>query len=370
MYPPRRYTAPWDRLVTRITPNTRVKPLDTRKMIPASVSPFRVWAMNCCTLGAPLSAVSYRARAPAPRPSHAGTQRVPRIRPGADPNMLAGAGCTPFIIISVTTGGAARQRNGSGRHPGDSGGGLPGRSAGAGLLLPGPLVAQLRQQALEQPDLGAVEPDGGRVGGGALLGLGEALLRRAQLLAQLGVLLGQPLLVGPDAGQLLLQAGHGPGERDIAVRGPADGPRVLDGLEALHRQRAEPLHYLQQQPPSQLVVVEVLAACSAALRRGRPGAALAGHRPGRALRRHARPGRHRGRPGRADPVGALAAYLALDQARPLHARQQLRERDAGARIGDRLRQRRARHAARISDFADHQQVRHDAVARADRPPPA
>src|SRR6266516_3794458 len=60
MYPPSRYTAPWDRLVTRITPNTKVKPLDTRKMIPASVSPFRVWATNCCTLGAPLSAVSYR----------------------------------------------------------------------------------------------------------------------------------------------------------------------------------------------------------------------------------------------------------------------------------------------------------------------
>src|SRR5262252_5309801 len=158
MYPPSRYTAPWDRLVTRMTPNTRVKPLDTRKMIPASVSPFRVWAMNCCTLGAPLSAVGYRARAPAPLPCRAGAQRVPRIRPGADPNMLAGAGCTPFIIISVTTGGAARQRNGSGRHRGDSGTAViapprrrrrageltpaqPGRSARAGLLLPGPLVA-------------------------------------------------------------------------------------------------------------------------------------------------------------------------------------------------------------------------------------
>src|SRR5215831_9487873 len=135
-----------------MTPNTRVKPLDTRKMIPASVSPFRVWAMNCCTLGAPLSAVGYRARAPAPLPCRAGTQRVPRIRPGADPNMLAGAGYTPLIIISVTTGGAARQRKRAGpgaqviarrlgRGQAGSPAGLtrqPGRSARAGLLLPWP----------------------------------------------------------------------------------------------------------------------------------------------------------------------------------------------------------------------------------------
>src|SRR5262245_42817477 len=235
----------------------------------------------------------------------------------------------------------------------------PGWSASPGLLLPGSLVAQRRQQALKQPDLGAVQPDGGRVGRGALLGLGQALLRRSQLLTQLGVLLGQPPLPGPDAGQLLLQAGHGPGERDIAVRALA-GRGGLRWLRTLHRQRAEPLNDLQQQPPRQLVVVELLGAFRAAFRRALCAALRRSHLSA-SLRRP---------PGRADPVGTLAAYLALDQARPFHARQQLRERDAGAGIGDRAGQRRAGHAARVPDLADHQQVRHDAVARADRPSPA
>src|SRR5215831_10810238 len=114
MYPPSRYTAPCDRLVTRITPNTRVKPLDTRKMIPASVSPFRVCATNCCTLGAPLAAGNYRARAPAPPPrgqepacstNQAGGPILICIRPRDTPL---------FVIISLTTGNAARQRCGGG----------------------------------------------------------------------------------------------------------------------------------------------------------------------------------------------------------------------------------------------------------------
>src|SRR5262249_23275657 len=281
MYPPSRYTAPWDRLVTRITPNTKVKPLDTRKMIPASVSPFRVWAMNCCTLGGS----PQRRRPPGPGTC---SPALPCRNPACSTNQargrsqyVAGAGYTPLIIISVTTGGAARQRNGRGRRPGDSQAARPwpgrlagrgphprhpGRSARPGLLLPGPLVAQRRQQALKQPDLGAVEPDGGRVGRRALLGLGQALLRRSQLLTQLGVLLGQPPLLGPDAGQLLLQAGHGPGERDI-VRALA-GRGVLRWLRALHRQRADPLHDLQQQPPRQLVVVELLGAFRPPIRPG------------------------------------------------------------------------------------------------------
>src|SRR5262245_21927053 len=90
------------------------------------------------------------------------------------------------------------------------------RSAGAGLVLPCSLVAQRRQEALKHLDLGAVEPPSDQAA--ALLRLGQALLRGAELLTQPGVLLGQPALLGPDGGQLVLQAGHRPRQRGIAAR--------------------------------------------------------------------------------------------------------------------------------------------------------
>src|SRR6185295_12945211 len=107
------------------------------------------------------------------------------------------------------------------------------------------LVTQRRQQPLKHLDLRAVEPPD-PFGTGALLGLGEALLSRAELVTQLGVLLGQPPLPGLDAGQLLLQAGHRPGKPRLAATGSW--------------LRSEPLHDLQQEPPRQFVVVEVLGA--------------------------------------------------------------------------------------------------------------
>ena len=83
-------------------------------------------------------------------------------------------------------------------------------SAGAGFVF---LLARLApgggQQALKQQDLGAAELPREVAGPGALLGLGQALLRRLKLLPQPGVLRGQLALPGLGAGQLLLQAGHG-----------------------------------------------------------------------------------------------------------------------------------------------------------------
>src|SRR6516225_2033345 len=46
MYPPRRKIAPCARFVTLMMPKMSVKPLDTRKMTPARVSPLIVWTMN------------------------------------------------------------------------------------------------------------------------------------------------------------------------------------------------------------------------------------------------------------------------------------------------------------------------------------
>src|SRR5262249_56674545 len=77
---------------------------------PGQRQPVQGLGYELLHFGAPLSAVNYRGSGTCSPALPRGNQCVPLIRLGADPNMLSGAGYTPFIIISVTTGGAARQR--------------------------------------------------------------------------------------------------------------------------------------------------------------------------------------------------------------------------------------------------------------------
>ena len=184
-----------------------------------------------------------------------------------------GRGIHPFIIIrrndgrrgpSTKTGRAWQPGDGQRATPPSAGssprlGGTPQRHArpvsrsAAGLLLPGPLS----RSGDSRRSSSLISALSSRTAAGRHAARSWAWARlscaAAQLLAQLGVLLGQPPLRGPDAGQLLLQASHGPGERDIAVRAPrqARRPPRAPG-PALPAARPSRCTTSQRQPPRQL----------------------------------------------------------------------------------------------------------------------
>jgi hypothetical protein len=94
---------------------------------------------------------------------------------------------------------------------------------------------------LQQHDLRVVQTRGDRQPPELIAGQRQGLLRGPQLLAQPYVLLGQLAVLGPGTGQLLFQVGDGP----VRVR-----PWLPFGV-------GKPPDQLHEQPPGQLVIIEV-----------------------------------------------------------------------------------------------------------------
>jgi hypothetical protein len=219
------------------------------------------------------------------------------------------------------------------------------------------------EQPLQQHYLVAVQVGGDGQPADLFPGQRQRALRRRELLAQPDVLLGQLAVLGPGAGQLVLQ----PGDR-LAQRRRVKRPGFRLG-------RREPPNDLDQQPPGQLIVIKL---SSPARNTNSPGNPRSPDEPssprkpsspdGPCAARTAQPSQPDGlRPAQADPVRPLAPHLAVDQPGSFHARQELRERHARARITDRGGQLRAGHPVLVEEFPDLRKVGQDVLARPDGP---
>src|ERR1039457_5379564 len=155
----------------------------------------------------------------------------------------------------------------------------------------------------------------------------------------------------------LLCSVHALARRPEALRRPpsgAPGPRPAP---------AHPPTHLARRPRGHLFVVETPRPGAAhgtdssqPVRPVRPSQPV---RPRRLVRLRDPEGLYK---SQADPVGSLAAYFALDQARSLHPGQELGERHARARVADRGGQPRAGHPAGVEQLVYLCQVSDDVLA--------